>query len=300
MTARLPWPVSGGARLHLPRDLQVAYTVGRMGAVTVYDVWPLFWQNVITARYGFLRLTRLGLLRTFDRPDPSHPAWYALTAQGAEWVIGETGADEEELRVISGIRRTNLGALGGRNRFWTSLVLACRARGDTRLALFRPEWELRRLKPDGVVPDGMAVISDGGSAGRAWMIELDQGTERLAVWEAKARAYAALRESGSSLYGASRWSVLAVVPSVRRARTVCQAVMKVGAGHFIFVGTAEALEEGRALDRCLWRATTIASAASAAPDSSLLDGEETPISDPDQLGQSAVDRLPGSDSGGAS
>src|SRR5437868_4933804 len=50
------------ARLQLPRDLQVAYTVGRMGAVTMADLWPLFWGSLDTARFGFRRLVNLKLL----------------------------------------------------------------------------------------------------------------------------------------------------------------------------------------------------------------------------------------------
>ena len=80
----LPWRVSG-ARPQ-PRDRDVSYVVGRMGVVTPYDLWPLFWGSIHTARFGFRRLLKLGLLRTFERGDPSHPAWYSLTQQGAAWV----------------------------------------------------------------------------------------------------------------------------------------------------------------------------------------------------------------------
>lgn len=290
---RLPWRVSG-ARLHLPRDLDVSHAVGRMGVVTPYDLWPLFWGSINTARVGFGRLLKLGLLRTFERDDLSHPAWYSLTEEGAAWVVEEIDCEAEELRVVGGIRRANLAAIRTRNRSWVSIVLACRKAPAVRLALFRPEWELRRLKTAavGVVPDAMVVLSDetdGGGSGWAWMVEFDAGTERLAVWEAKARSYAEQRNRGA-LYGAARWNVLALVPSARRARSVASAVARVGAGGFVFVGVDTTLEEGRALDPLLWRASALASDATAPAGDSLTSGEKTPISDPARPGPSPADR----------
>ena len=55
----LPWRISG-ARLHLPRDLEIAYALGRMGAATIADTYRLWYGSPHTARFGFSRLTRLG------------------------------------------------------------------------------------------------------------------------------------------------------------------------------------------------------------------------------------------------
>lgn len=288
----LPWTVRG-ARLHLPRDLDVAYSIGRMGAVTAYDVWPLHYGSVHTARTGLARLLKLGLVRTFERKDPSNPAWYSLTAHGATWVRDEVGCDDDELHLVGGIARMNLEALRVRNRFWSSLVVACRNAPGVELVIFRPEWELRRLRTPAcpVVPDAMAVLADdfcSPAVGRAWMLEFDAGTERLGIWEKKGLAYARLRHR-APLYGASQWSVLALTPSIRRARTVATAVARAGAGSFVFVAVTDTLEDGRALDPLLWRASSLASSDGAPPTETLRSGEATPISDPDQRGGSAAD-----------
>src|SRR5208283_2395495 len=118
----LPWRVQG-ARLQMPRDLQIAYTVGRMGIVTIADTYALWYGSPHTARFGFGRLVRLGLLRSFPRTDPLAPAWYSLTPQGLEWAAEQAGCDERELRSVAGIRRMHLPSM--RNQLWTSVVLAC-------------------------------------------------------------------------------------------------------------------------------------------------------------------------------
>jgi hypothetical protein len=68
----LPWRTAG-VRLHLPRDLEIAYVLGRMGAATIADTYRLWYGSPHTARFGFGRLVRLGLIkklspRRFPRP----------------------------------------------------------------------------------------------------------------------------------------------------------------------------------------------------------------------------------------
>ena len=286
--------ILGGARLTLPRDLQVAYTVGRMGAVTVADVGPLFFGAACSARWGFGRLTKLGLLRSFPRRDPSQPKWYSLTETGLAWVSEQAEVEESELRRYAGLARMNLAALRARNRFWASVILACRRQGRVTLELFRPERELRRAKGTDVpiVPDALLVLGDRradahGSAeaarcSHAFMVELDSGSERRAVWQEKAAAYGALRGAGP-LYGAAAWTVLALVPSARRARTIAEAVVKEGAGSFTVIGLAAPLEGGAALDRLLWRATELAGTLDAPPAHSLLDALALDSEAPERL-----------------
>ena len=156
---RLPW-LTKFARLSMPRDLSHCYVLGRMGVATSLDIWPLLWDSRRSARAGSLRLEKLKLIRKFPRHDPSHPAWYSLASKrAAEWVASEMECDTSELRVVSGIRRMNLEAVRVRNRLWVSLVLACRETADMELLLFRPEFELRRMKKRevSIVPDAQIV-----------------------------------------------------------------------------------------------------------------------------------------------
>lgn len=289
---RLPWETRG-ARLQLPRDLRISYLVGRMGVATPYDLWPLFWGSLHTARIGFRRLVRLGLLRTFARAEVSHPAWYSLTARGAAWVGTEFGCDEQELRLVTGVGRVNLGAVRVRNRLWVSVVLACRATPGVQLALFRPEWELRVMRSAAVpvVPDAMVVLADRDPAatpsGWAWLVEFDTGTEHLAVWERKAKALAGM--SGRPLYGALRWNVLVRVPNLRRAQAVASAVVRGGAARLVYVSIEGSLDGGRALDTALWRTALLAASPDAVPTDSLRSGAKTALGSPDQRPRSAVD-----------
>ena len=115
---------AGNPRLNPERDLKVAYALGRLGLATVGDLWPLFWTSASTARFGFGRLTGLGLIRSFERSSPSEPKWYSLSPEGVDWVVEEAGCAVEELRAFSGIARVNLPTLTVRNRLWVSLALA--------------------------------------------------------------------------------------------------------------------------------------------------------------------------------
>jgi|GEM_PF-2598072 len=289
----LPWRVSG-ARLHLPRDLEIAYAVGRMGAVTVADTFALWYGSPHTCRAGFGRMVRLGLLHSFPRADALAPAWFTLSHRGLEWTAEQVGCDERELRVMESVRRTNLSALSMRNRVWTSLVLACRRLPAVRLECFQPEWELRPQAQDRfqVVPDAMVILEnrEAQPARRhAWALELDNSTERLAVWRGKASRYAELRGT-SHLYGTIDWRLLASVPSPRRAISVATAIAESGAGAFSFLSLTRSLEGGRAFDQVLWPCLALAKEPTIAPSASLIDGLGRPINEPDQRARSTVDR----------
>jgi Replication-relaxation len=290
----LPWPVSG-VRLHLPRDLAVTYSVGRMRAVTIADTFALWYGSPHTSRFGFGRLVRLGLLRAFPRTDPLMPAWYTLTKRGLEWTAEQAGCDEREIRSMESIRRVNLVALSMRNRLWTSLVLASRRHPSIRIGCFQPEWELRPQLPEHlhVVPDAIvSLVKRDGNAERrcAWALEMDNATERAAVWKTKTAQYADLHSVGD-LYGIANWRLLASVPSLRRAHSVAAVITAGGAGAFSFVGLAASLEAGRAFDQVLWPCSALAKVPTAQPSASLIDGFGKPINEADQRGRSTVDRV---------
>lgn len=287
----LPWPVSG-VRLQ-PRDTSAAYLFGRLGAATAYDIWPALYGSLTAARWGALRLSRLGLVHAFARTEPTRPSWYGLTDRGYRWLVDEIGCPADELRLVSGLRRANLAAWSQRNRLWASLIVACRSREDVRLALVRPEWELRRLWTPAVpvVPDMMLTLSMGGKEARrdlSWAVELDSGTERIStVWRAKLEGYGSLARQ--PLYGSRDWRVLAVVPSERRAATVAKAAAAVGgAGGLVLFSVQQALELGRALDIAVW--TTADLCAGRPPSASLAPAAGA--ADPGQHARSAADRAP--------
>lgn len=288
---KLPWDVKG-ARLHWPRDAHLAYVVSRMGVARSVDVWPLLYGSHGAGKMGFARLQKLSLLRVFPRANLAAHAWYGLVPEAAPWVAEAMGCDEGELRVVHGISRMNLGAVRDRNRFWVSAVLACRARAGARVALVRPEWELRGAREAGtrLVPDLQLVLEVAGGPGPAelvWFVEFDAGTERLAVLEGKARAYLEATRAGA-FYGELRWSVLVLVPSLRRARSVALAMHRAGAER-VWVAVQSELEEARALEPRLWRADELAMDAKAAPRWSLL-GEASPIRESEPRLRSAADR----------
>jgi Replication-relaxation len=298
---KLPWRVEG-ARLHLPRDPHLAYIVGRMALATSMDTWPLLFDSRSAGKMGFARLQKLGLLRSFARPSQSDVAWYALAPDAAPWVADAMDCDLSDLRTVHGIARTNLIAVRARNRLWVATALTCRADGAARVVLVRPEWELRgESAHSGLVPDLQMVLQAGaGDQEReaTWFVELDAGTERLAVWRAKAEAYAEAARRGA-LFGERAWRVLATVPRVRRARSVSAAVTAAGAGRLVWLGLQPTLEETRVLGAHLWRADELAAAPDSPPRWSLL-GLETPDRDPGPQPRSAAAQGPAAPSAGGS
>lgn len=299
----IPWR-TGRARLQLPRDLEIAYAVGRMGLVAIGDVFPLWYGSPHTCRFGFGRLARLGLLRRLPRPNVISPAWFSLTDRGLSWTAEQSGCDERELRTVPSARDCSLGSMSMRNRFWASLILACRRCPEIRLERFAPEWELRPARPADVhaVPDAVVSLARPDVTGErrcVWMVEVDNTTERLSVWRKKAAQYAELR-IGGRLYGYPDWQLLAIVPSLRRACSVSAAVAAGGGGAFSYVAVANALEAGQAFEPALWPCAELARAPGAPPSVTLAEKLGEPIARADQRERSAVDRAPSVETGAIS
>ena len=160
------------------------------------------------------------------------------------------------------------------------------------MALVRPEWELRRAREPGtpLVPDLEIVLEVAAASGLAeyvWFVEFDAGTERLAVIQAKAKAYLEAARRGA-LFGELDWRVLFLVPTPRRARSVAAAMMRCDAVRS-WVAVQSELEDGAALSPRLWAAADLAADAHAAPRWSLL-GPSDPIRESDPQPRSAADR----------
>lgn len=127
------------------------------------------------------------------------------------------------------------------------------------------------LAKDGVRA-ARTVQDAAGPAELVWFVELDAGTERTQIWEGKAERYAAATAAGS-FFGERRWSVLAVVPSMRRARSVTSAVSKRGAGTLVWVAVQGGFEDGKAFEPVLARADELAAAPRSEPPRWTLLGE---------------------------
>jgi hypothetical protein len=296
----VPWRTSG-ARLQLPRDLEIAYVAGRMGLVAIADVFPLWYGSPHTCRFGFGRLVRLGLLRRLPRPNVISPAWFSLTARGLVWTAERAGCDERELRTVASSRDFSLGSLSLRNRFWTSLILSSRRHPEICLDRFSPEWELRPTRPADVhvVPDAIVSLSRRVVTGErrcVWMVEVDNTTERVAVWKRKAAQYAELRSRGR-LYGYLDWRLLAIVPSLRRACSVSVAVASSGGGAFSCVAVAGTLDGGHAFEEVVWPCSELANMSDAQPTASLTAELTERVARADQQLGSTVDRPPSAETG---
>lgn len=262
-----------GVRLNPATDIARCYLLGRFGLATVTSLAPVLWGSPHTARASLSRLARLKLVRSFPRATPAEKKWWALTPQGRDLVLDATGCEEHELRCVTGIRRLNLAMIEQRNAVWASCIRAARRSDAIRLAVFRPEWELRRMSANlmPLVPDALLVFERRDGHGEAAvMLELDSGSERSTILRGKAEVYASLR-STAALYGAARWRVVFLVPSRRRALTVATAMVQGGAGSFTSIGLARHLQEGQVFASVLWQADELAREPQAEPRHALIE-----------------------------
>ena len=169
------------------------------------------------ANARLLQLTRAGMLRHFFVGSVAHgrKAVYTLSPKGAELVSAKFG----------GIHRTS-GRLVVGDRFVehqmgiNEIYLAVKYRQSTNAGIGLRRWLTFRQSISEAIkltPDGYFELDSGGTV-RAIFLEVDLGTEALAVWQQKAACYLQLAVSGEFLkrFRQPQFRVLAVTSSERR------------------------------------------------------------------------------------
>lgn len=126
-------------------------------------------------------------------------------------------------------------------RLWTELAAAARAARRLRLAVFRPDWELRQLPAAAaapVIPDALIELREGGQQLRL-AIEVDLGTEPLGTLRQKLAAYERATWGQTGVFG---WSGFGLVVGVRprlRLPQVARVLAEVWSGPGIAVAECE-------------------------------------------------------------
>jgi hypothetical protein len=186
-----------------------------------------------------LALTRAGFLRRFYSAD-GQKAYYTLTAMGAQIV----GAPHRGLQ-----RRKDEAAITGSfvqhqlavNEMYCRLKFS--ACPDPAIQFLR--WEtFDEPFATSLLPDGYVELTTPSGVIAAFL-EVDLGTERIAVWEQKVRKYLHLAVSGEypKQFGQERFRVLVIANSDRRRDSIRNAVASVTDKIFWF-STLERIERG--------------------------------------------------------
>jgi hypothetical protein len=190
----------GGARIHLqPRDEMLIRTLNRFRLARSGDLARLYFpgrhRDVCASR--FRRLYDAGYLETHV-PDLAAPNLYSLGPRGKAWLRGQGS-------VVRPLPRPpwehHLGVVG----IWSRLAAAAHRHRGARLVRFVPEVEVREQGIGAtarVVPDVLAEFKTAGPEPQGMarvVIELDRGTESLAVLREKIRALHLARLDGAVL-----------------------------------------------------------------------------------------------------
>jgi hypothetical protein len=156
-----------------------------------------------------------GSIRTMGNPGPFH---WLLGPLGAALVAAEAGIDVSDLDWRAGLvndlaASQRLGHLTGINGFFTSLMRSEPTAHDGRLEDWWSERRCAREWGEVIRPDGFGVWIGSGGSYLPFLLEHDNGTERLARLAAKLDGYDAF----DTATGHTNW-VLFSFPSVRRER----------------------------------------------------------------------------------
>jgi hypothetical protein len=198
-----------------------------------------------------MRLSELYALDILDRfrprawgnPSPFH---WVLGPLGAALIAVETGLDLADLSwrrslVHDLVASQRLAHLVGLNGFFCSLLGSARTRPGCRLDEWWSERRCAREWGEVVRPDGYGIWSEADTS-LPFLLEYDNGTERLERLAAKLDGYAGLAAAA----GHPNW-VLFSFPSPRRERDARRVLAQCG----VPVATASR-EPGTAPDAAIW------------------------------------------------
>jgi hypothetical protein len=246
-TARLLWELAG--RL-TQRDRVICRLLLEHRCLTTRQVTDVGFTQVRKAQ------ERLAVLFSFDVVERFRPlSWagtgpyhFTLGPVGAAVVAAERGVEVADLAWPRGAasvlaRSEHLGHLVGVNGFFTALVRSARQRTDATLATWWSERRCAAAWGEVVRPDGYGVWAEGG-ARLPFLLEYDNGTERLARLADKLPGYARL--AGAAGY--PTW-VLFRFPSASREAGARRALAQAD----VPVATA-VLAPGAAPDGAVWLA----------------------------------------------
>jgi len=173
-----------------------------------------------------------------------------LSHKGRGLLVQHFGFSGEEFRVPTKIK--NLDHRFAINSFRISLAIAVKETPDLKLGLFRPEWDLKALQIPNLIPlipDAIFMIQDsraGSCQEIFYALEVDLGAESPSYWARyKVHHYLEILKAGYPLFfGMKQFTVVSIVPSSRRLRSLARATFRAGGSReFLFAEEGMVNEE---------------------------------------------------------
>ncbi len=211
-----------GRRVRLrDRDVDILVAVAKLRLARTSDLTRLFFGAAGTCQKRMRRLFDAGLVRTIV-PDLASENRYALTPLGHRLLHG--ALDEEDVpawRPAPRVDSRSLAHLDLLNKYRVALATGVQAH-RVELPRFSPDWELRSESPEApLIPDA-AVVLRKGQASLELAIEIDVGTEAPSVVRKKVATYESLRLANRPVAGLVDPTVIFVVATLRRARSLAR------------------------------------------------------------------------------
>jgi hypothetical protein len=232
------------------RDELLLEALGRFRLARTRDLLAVAFVGVhaMTASARLRRLFDAGYLDVHCR-DRSEENTYALGSVGHRW------AREHALKV-TGVPRGGTAHHLSVVRVWSAIAEVVQRRRGARLALARGDWELREEFGHAglaIIPDLFLVLgvdSERGERAAALAVEVDLGSEPLAVLERKIELYAELARSHHGLFGQRDFGLAIALGRAGRADALRQMIGRLWSGWWVEWAMSEgpAVAIGEVLD----------------------------------------------------
>lgn len=192
------------------------------------------------------------------------PILYLLDKKGSEYLLSHRGYDDIRWRPNdNSLGYEHIEHLLAINTFRIEMTLACRMNGlplqtwldDTTLKQDYDRVHLpRSARPVAVIPDAYFTIATP-KGDTHFFLELDRGTMTSKRFKRKVLAYIAYASSGlaEKRFGTTKFRVLTVTESEKRAENLKTATEGVGGKRRFWFGTLAALTAETILTEPMWR-----------------------------------------------
>lgn len=248
------------------RDLELLFAVGRMGFATSHQLNRLFFGDQSTALRRLSKLVAMKLLNVAV-VSQDQPNAYTL-GSGAAAVLGTAGFPKTELH------KTKVGKqidshLQAINDLRIEFVLATREPTMLEVQSFLSDLDLRRRTGSQTpvyLPDALITLRTSTSE-VVLVVEVDLGTEGIAVFQSKVDTTVALWTAGHSCWGAppGMWRPVVFVPSDTRARSIARGIVDAKGGDLWLVAELDVIRRCGALGKVFATASEVAGTPRTGP-----------------------------------
>lgn len=239
------------------RDGKIIFTVGRFAVVSTRNLCDLFFIKKNTANKRLRSLYNANFISAHLLLGSTAPTIYTLAPQGLKTLVDQMGIERKTIRVPKTLEVADLRHRLTTNDLRVAVILGARTDQTLRLVKFLSSWEVYgvvKLLNSNIIPDALIHLKRNGRS-EVYALEVDLGTESLALWKQKVRGYDDLINRAVSFFDQSDWQVLIAAPSIRRIRSISKTLLTSDhANRFYLINLSELTTE--TFIQKLWRSAS--------------------------------------------